>query len=51
MLIALLVSASCGIRVTYPVWHFFEHEGISFNKSPHASEQDRPDVARRRTQW
>jgi hypothetical protein len=35
----------------YAVWHFFEHEGISFKKSLHASEQDRPDVARRRAQW
>jgi transposase len=41
-----------GIKVSYyAVWHFFEHEGISFKKSLHASEQDRPDVARRRAQW
>jgi transposase len=33
-----------GIKVSYfAVWHFFEHEGISFKKSLHASEQDRPD--------
>jgi len=32
-----------GIKVSYfAVWHFFEHEGISFKKSLHASEQDRP---------
>jgi hypothetical protein len=44
--------AERGIRVSYfAVWHFFEHEGISFKKSLHASEQDRPDVARRRAQW
>jgi hypothetical protein len=41
-----------GIKVShFVVWHFFEHEGISFKKSLHASEQDRPDVARRRAQW
>jgi len=41
-----------GIVVSYyAVWHFFEHEGISFKKSLRASEQDRPDVARRRSQW
>jgi hypothetical protein len=41
-----------GIVVSYfAVWHFFEHEGISFKKSLHASEQDRPNVARRRTRW
>jgi transposase len=44
--------AERGIEVSYyAVWHFFEHEGISFKKSLHASEQDRPDVARRRAQW
>src|SRR5437868_6210257 len=44
--------AERGIKVSYfAVWHFFEHEGISFKKSLHASEQDRPDVARRRAQW
>src|SRR5436853_2066079 len=44
--------AERGIKVSYfAVWHFFEHEGISFKKSLHASEQDRPDVARRRVQW
>jgi hypothetical protein len=44
--------AERGIKVSYyAVWHFFEHEGITFKKSLHASEQDRPDVARRRAQW
>ena len=44
--------AARGIKVShFAVWHFFEHEGISFKKSLQASEQDRPDVARRRTQW
>jgi transposase len=50
---ALLAElAERGIKVSYyAVWHFFEHEGICFKKSLYASEQDRPDVARRRTQW
>jgi transposase len=44
--------AERGIKVSYyAVWHLFAHEGISFKKSLHASEQDRPDVARRRAQW
>ncbi len=45
--------AERGIFVSYyAVWHFFEHEGISFKKkSLRASEQNRPDVARRRAQW
>ena len=44
---ALLVElAERGIEVSYyAVWHFFEHEGISFKKSLRAGEQDRPDVA------
>jgi len=33
------------------VWRFFASEGVTFKKSLHASEQDRPDVARRRRQW
>src|SRR5215470_2477678 len=33
------------------VWRFFKHEGITFKKSLHASEQDRADIARRRTRW
>jgi transposase len=33
------------------VWRFFKHEGITFKKSLHASEQDRPDVAWRRARW
>ncbi|HEY3911498.1 MAG TPA: helix-turn-helix domain-containing protein, partial [Stellaceae bacterium] len=33
------------------VWRFLAREGITFKKSLHASEQDRADVARRRTRW
>src|SRR5215510_11241942 len=29
----------------------FKHEGITLKKTLHASEQDRADVARRRTRW
>ncbi|MEE8445398.1 MAG: IS630 family transposase [Alphaproteobacteria bacterium] len=45
--------AGRGIKVSYyAVWHFFQHEGITFKKKPlHAAEQDRPDVARRRVRW
>ena len=45
--------AERGIIVSYyAVWHFFEHEGISFKKiTVHASERDRSDVARRRARW
>ena len=33
------------------VWRFFKHEGITFKKTLYASEQDRADIARRRTRW
>src|SRR4051812_49206669 len=32
-------------------WIFSDPKGITLKKSLHASEQDRPDVARRRAQW
>jgi transposase len=41
-----------GVRVSYgALWAFFAREGITFKKSLHASEQDRPDIARRRERW
>jgi transposase len=41
-----------GIEISYyAVWHFLDHAGLSFKKSLRASEQDRADVARRRTLW
>src|SRR5690242_12955801 len=44
--------AERGVKSSYyAVWLFFASEGISFKKSLHASEQDRPDVARRRARW
>ena len=40
------------IKASYgSVWRLLDDEGISFKKSLHASEQDRPDVARRRARW
>jgi transposase len=33
------------------IWRFFDREGISFKKTLLPSEQDRPDVARRRASW
>ena len=33
------------------VWEFVHAEGLSLKKNLFASEQDRPDVARRREQW
>ena len=44
--------AERGVRSSYyAVWLFFARQGLSFKKSLHASEQDRPDVARRRVRW
>jgi transposase len=46
------VMAERGTPASYgAVWRLFEHEGISFKKSLHASEQDPADIARRRTRW
>lgn len=33
------------------VWRFFERRGIAFKKTAPASEQQRPDVLRRRRAW
>lgn len=40
------VAVSCDT-----LWRFLRREGVSFKKTLFASEQDRPDVARRRTLW
>ena len=41
-----------GIRVSCKaIWSFFRAERLTFKKSLHAAEQDRPDAARRRVQW
>ena len=44
--------ADRGLVVSYyALWHFLHHEGVTFKKNLRASEQDRPDVARRRERW
>ena len=44
--------AGQGLKVDYrTVWSFVHREGLSFKKGVLASEQDRPDVSRRRTRW
>ncbi|MFV1969282.1 MAG: IS630 family transposase [Pirellulaceae bacterium] len=41
-----------GLRVDYrTVWNFVHRTGYSFKKTALASEQERPDVARRRARW
>jgi transposase len=43
--------AERGLKVDYQsVWNFVHSEKLSLKKTVHASEQNRPDVARRRTQ-
>jgi transposase len=40
------------LKVDYrSVWEFVHAEGLSYKKTVRASEQDRPDIARRRAQW
>ena len=44
--------AERGLRVDYhTMWNFVHAEGLSFKKTALASEQDRPDVARKRARW
>ncbi|MGH8515745.1 MAG: IS630 family transposase, partial [Gammaproteobacteria bacterium] len=44
--------AERGLKVDYrSVWTFVHEQDQSFKKTALASEQDRPDVARRRAQW
>jgi len=41
-----------GLRLSQStVWRFFDRRGITFKKTAHASEQQRPDVPRRRRAW
>jgi len=48
----LLELKARGMVVSYyALWYFLQHEGITFKKSLHACEQDRPDVKRRRERW
>jgi transposase len=44
--------AERGLTVDYhSVWDFVHAEKLSYKKTVLASEQDRPDIARRRAQW
>jgi transposase len=44
--------AARGIAVSHDtVWRFLRRQGRSFKKTAFASEQQRPDVARRRRRW
>src|ERR1700730_10715684 len=47
----LLCSHHAQPRTKFLTVPFFAHEGITFKKSLHASEQDRADIARRRARW
>ncbi|MFQ6018870.1 MAG: IS630 family transposase [Kiloniellaceae bacterium] len=51
--IAAHLEAAHGLRVALStVWRFFERRGVTLSKkTAHASEQERPDVARRRRAW
>jgi transposase len=41
-----------GIKISYgAVWSFLAAEGLTFKKTLHAAEQERPDVARKRRVW
>ena len=41
-----------GIKISYgAVWSFLAAEGLTFKKTLHAAEQERPDVARKRAFW
>ncbi len=47
---ALLFERGVAVGIA-TVWRFFERRGLSFKKTAHAAEQDRPDVAARRLAW
>ena len=50
--IATHLEGEHGLRVSQStVWRFFHRRGITFKKTAHASEQQRPDVLRRRRAW
>ena len=50
--IAAHLEDAHGLRVSQStVWRFFHRRGITFKKTAHASEQQRPDVLRRRRAW
>ena len=50
--IAAHLESEHGVRVSQStVWRFFHRRGNTFNKTAHASEQQRPDVLQRRRAW
>ncbi len=50
--IAAHLEGSHGLRVALStVWRFFERRGITLKKTAHASEQEQPNVVRRRRAW
>ena len=50
--IAAHLESKHGVRVSQStVWRFFHRRGITFKKTAHASEQQRPDVLQRRRAW
>ena len=50
--IAAHLESEHGLRVSQStVWRFFHRRGNTFKKTAHASEQQRPDVLRRRRAW
>ena len=50
--IAAHLESEHGLRVSQStVWRFFHRRGITFKKTAHASEQQRPDVLQRRRAW
>ena len=50
--IAAHLESEHGLRVSQStVWRFFLRRGITFKKTAHASEQQRPDVLQRRRAW
>ena len=50
--ITVHLESEHGVRVSQStVWRFFLRRGITFKKTAHASEQQRPDVLQRRRAW
>ena len=50
--IAAHLESAHGLRVSQStVWRSFHRRGITFKKTAHANEQQRPDVLRRRQAW
>ena len=50
-LVTLLETQHCTRFARSTIWRFLDRRGVSFEKTAHAAEQDRPDVALRRQAW